>query len=94
VQYRTNENGNMRNKILIENQETNQIWIESQKEENILLHIKDLMESPPLSNLLIEEESRSMDSQDEPTCTFEIWFVEYIDKSFQVDEIIPTNKEI
>jgi hypothetical protein len=43
-----------------------------------------------LSNLLIEEEeSKSTDSEDEPTHPFERWFIEYIDKSFQIDAINP-----
>jgi hypothetical protein len=62
---------------LIEIPEIDQIWLGIQEEENILLHIKDLMDSPPpLLNLLIEEEeSRSMNSQDEPMCPFERWFM-------------------
>jgi hypothetical protein len=53
------------------------------------------MDSTPLLNLLIEEEeSRLVNSQDELMCPFERWFIEYIDKSFHMDEIIPTNKEI
>jgi hypothetical protein len=80
----------MCDRILIEIPKVNQSQV-----ENIFLHIKNLMDSTPLLNLLIEEEeSKSIDNEDDPMCPFERQFVEYVDKSFQTDAITPTSEKV
>jgi hypothetical protein len=68
VWYRGDDQGNLRDILLIEIPKIEQSWVSNKNDEIILLHIKDLTDTPPLPNLTFEEEEvHSTDSCDEMT---------------------------
>jgi hypothetical protein len=71
------------------------VFIEAQENQSkdIVLHVRDLMNSTPLPNLLLED-SNSTNNDNELTQPLRGQFIEYIDKACQIDAPSPRTEQI
>jgi len=88
VWCQTNNVGHIRDTLLTEAKENIENWL-----EDILVHIRDLIDSIAFSNLLLEY-SKSKNSENESTQPFIRWFIEYIDKSCQTYDPNPRKEQV